>query len=308
MKKSTVFIPMLFIATALFAKSPTSVSSGNWTNPLIWDCTCIPLPGDTITINHNVTLNTDFAYTSGSITINSSGALNDDVTGRALWINGGAFTNAGSADITSLLADSGSFSNSGTLTATAFANFIDFNNTGSIVNVDSLYNDATLINNGSMNSIDSIRNLGNITNNGYCLFNDFTNHDTIINNNVLLATDVTNLGLFENADSMELQSSFWNFGSFYNQANAYFKINNNFVNNNIVTHDALFINDGVVNIMDSWYNMDTIRGNGGSFTVVDSSYNSGFLKDTFDFCDDTPPMTEPYIDINLGSVSSRVSW
>lgn len=72
-----------------------SIASGNWSNPVTWDCTCVPDSLDNVTIDtlHSVTLDGD--NTSNNFTIygsfSASGAFSLDVARD--WTNQGAFTN-----------------------------------------------------------------------------------------------------------------------------------------------------------------------------------------------------------------------
>jgi hypothetical protein len=82
MRRVILFLIILF---PLIGKSQvTSVASGAWEDPLIWDCGCVPFPGiGTITIstNHTVTIsstinaNTIKVQAEGVLTINSGGRL-----------------------------------------------------------------------------------------------------------------------------------------------------------------------------------------------------------------------------------------
>jgi len=309
MKKQLFFGGLgLFFCLLSGAQTATSVASGNWTNPLTWNCTCVPTPGYAVIINHNVTLNTSFAYTSGSITINSSGSLIEDVVTRDIWLNGGTLSNSRSLDVRYLFTQSGSFSNSGTITARAFLNYLSFTNTGTFQNLDSLYNTGAITNTGNFLNIDSITNAGTFINNGACAYNQFTNNGPYTNNNNLTFTDITNNNLLTNADTLIALHSCWNQGDFNILPGSYFLVTKSFLNDDMINHDAVFTNNGEVNVLDSWYNMDTVKGSAGSFIVQDTSYNAGAFKQSFDFCDLTPPGSAPYIDINLGSVSGGITW
>lgn len=307
MKKLLLFF-VLLAPGFIPAQTATSVQNGNWTNPMTWDCSCVPLPGYTITINHNVTLNTSFAWTTGGITVNAGGSLLDDATGRDLWMNGGNFSNGGSTDVHYFLVQSGTFSNSGTITARAIANYVNFTNTGTFQQVDSLYNTATVINNGSFLAIDSVTNAGTWTNNGTCTYNQFTNTGQFINNERLDYTDITNTGTLNNADTISCANSMWNTGMFINQPNSYVLIGNSLLNQDPAMNDAVINNNGRINVLDSWYNMDTVKGQTGNFIVQDTSLNFGFMKGYFDFCDLTPPMTAPYVDFNTGTITPGITW
>ncbi len=308
--KTPLAIILVFVlcCTGLSAQTATSINNGNWTNPMTWSCTCVPTPGYTVIINNNVTLNTSFAYTSGSITINSGGSLVQDTPTRDIWINGGGFSNAGSVDVRFMLVQTGTFSNSGTMTMTAMANYLPFTNSGTIQNVDSLYFTGAVTNTGSFLNIDSITTAGSFINNGISVYNQFTNTGIYTNNNMLTFSDVTNVGTMINNDSITALNSGWNLGRLSLMPNSYFLVMNGFLNHDLTFEDAVIENNGRMNVLDSWYNFDTIKGVTGSFIVQDSSVNYGDMKESFDFCDLTPPSSAPYVDFNLGTVSSTITW
>lgn len=296
-------------ASGASAQSASSIANGNWTNPLTWNCTCVPTPGYSVTISHSVTLNTSFSAATGGLTITSGGSLIQDNNTRDIWINGGSLTNDGTLDVRYLYTQTGVFNNSGLITARAFMNSVNFTNTGTFTTLDSMYNTlgATITNNGSFLNIDSITNAGAFINNGISTYNQVTNNGTYANNNSLTFTDITNNGILTNADTLITTNSGWNLGNYINQAGAYMLITKSFLNDDVGLHDAVFTNNGKVDVLDSWYNMDTVKGS-GFFTVQDSSYNSGYFKGTFSFCDLTPPASAPYVDFNLGLIEVGITW
>jgi Secretion system C-terminal sorting domain len=120
--------PILFLATILssfiFSQAQavrTSVADGLGTNPFIWDCLCIPLPNDSIIINHNVTLNVDFGFTDGAVVINPSGRLIGDSPMRAFAFAGAAnFVNNGIFNVARVAFLGGSATSGGTFSADSF--------------------------------------------------------------------------------------------------------------------------------------------------------------------------------------------
>ncbi|UPT68428.1 MAG: PKD domain-containing protein [Sphingobacteriales bacterium JAD_PAG50586_3] len=52
-----------------------SIATGNWSDPLTWDCNCVPTSGDIVFINNTHNVSTDGANTSGNLTINAGGTL-----------------------------------------------------------------------------------------------------------------------------------------------------------------------------------------------------------------------------------------
>ncbi|PCJ25514.1 MAG: hypothetical protein COA97_07540 [Flavobacteriales bacterium] len=356
MKK--LYILLLLIVTVSFnlkAVTYTSVQNGNWMNFTTWSPVGVPIPGDIIIINTNVTLDTSFAYTSGSITVNSGASLVQDFPVRDIWLNGpnASLTNNGTTTIRYLLLSIGSYTNSGDFNVKSFANYITANNTatGVIIGVDSLYNDGTIINDGTVNVMaffnnntinnygiiqglvtvvdsmfnvgtflndagallraDSFTNTGQFTNNGVVNFDQFTNTGTFINTDYMSFVDMTNTGTFTNQDSLIGTISMWNTGNFDNQNGAVIDLGVSLLNADFVSFNAVFNNDGLFNIGDSYYNYDAVTGGAtGSFIMQDTSFNNtgGTMTGSFDFCDMTPPATSPFIDINLGTVDPNITY
>lgn len=385
--KQLIIIGLLWLLCVPKIQSQTTIANGSWTNPFTWNCTCVPLPGASVTIAHQVTLNTDWAYTAGSITINAGGALLDDASGRSMLISGsGAFTlNGGKFDIEYLLVQStGNFSLLGTDTAhiRVFANFSDFDNTNAVVVTDSFYNDGVMqnlgnghfvvrtffndstlynegafvemdsfYNNGTINNegsidvttfynnktlynnsgstifnldsatnagtllnadfasiiCDSFLNIGTLTNDGYLQLNYIFNSDIFTNNGLIEYWYMTNFDQFTNNDSLMGINSFWNIGDFYNASSGKMYIGGGFLNSDLLGGTAVFENDGQVDVVDSWTNVQTVKGS-GNFTVQNLSDNSGSMLEDFDFCDYTPPASAPFIDFNVGTISPTVTF
>lgn len=353
MKRIYVLVVIaVFTSIKLSATTYTSAQNGSWMSVTTWSPFGIPVPGDIIIINHNVVLDTSFAYTVGSITVNSSGSLIQDSPVRDIWVNGpnASLTNNGTTTIRYLLLSAGSYTNSGDFNVSSFVNYITANNTstGVIMGVDSMYNDGTFINNGQVNIMtfynnntinnygtiqgltsvvdsivnagtflndagallqaDSCTNYGGFTNSGVVNFNQFTNVGTLTNANTLTFDDITNFGIFTNSGTMTGANSMWNVETFDNTSTGQITVANGFLNADS-TGTASFNNDGTFDIGDSFYNFNDITGtNSGSFTVQDTSYTSGTMSGSFDFCDLTPPPSSPYIDIILGTVDPAITY
>lgn len=304
---------LIFLSASFKSQTATSIASGNWTNPLTWNCTCVPLMGHAVTINHTVTLNTSMSFTAGGVTINNSGALMQDASNnRDLWFNGGTFVNNGKANFRYLLVTGGTNNtNNGTFTVSAMTNsIVTFNNNGTIT-MDSMYVAANFTNTANGKIIgDSLTNGPGTTflNNGRINVTWSTNRGTLNNNNYHGGYAFTNDGTYSNVDSLVMTGSMWNKVLFTNQIGAQVRLTKNF-HNYTPGNTARFDNRGNVVVLDSWYNTDTIKGtNTGTFTVSDTSANSGHMKGNFKFCDLTPPASSPYIDLNAGVVSVNITW
>ncbi|MBP9151945.1 MAG: T9SS type A sorting domain-containing protein [Flavobacteriales bacterium] len=318
------------VATVINASAQTSIANGNWTSPFTWNCTCVPMPGATVTIAHAVVLNTDWITNSGSIIINSGASLIQDATGHDIQIAGGFITNNGTFNLRYIYNQTGTMNNNGNMSVSSFLNMSAFQNTGTVTGVDSIYTNGTLTNSGSLevfafqnvnqlnnsgmiinvdsmsnsgtlvNSVgaeihaDSATNSGTFTNNGSCFHVAMTNSGTFTNNNYIALNDFTNWGTFNNHDSIVATGSMTNGGDFINHATAVLDFDVSFLNDNFITHNASFENNGYLEVGDSWYNFDLFLGNAtGMVDVQDTSANVGTMTGNFDLCDHSPNTIVP---------------
>ncbi len=297
------------LAISVKAQTATSIANGNWTNPLTWNCTCVPINGYSVTINHSVTLNTSMVFNTGGITINNTGSLIQDASlNRDIWINGGYFSNSGLANFRYFLVSAGSLNNFSSFTVSALTNSVAFANGGSIT-MDSMFVAGNL-NNSPMGKIigDSLTVGAGVTlsNFGRVIITAQTNSGTVTNVNYMSSSYYTNSGTYTNSDSLMIGASFWNKGKFNNNAGAKVRITKNFHNYH-PSKTACFDNNGNVTILDSWYNTDSVTGgSSGYFQVQDTSANSGFMKKNFTFCDLTPATSN--VDLNSGSIASGINF
>ncbi len=109
----------VFFSNLLFAIDRTSIQSGSWNDPLIWNPNGVPSNNDNVFINHDVTIDSDVGCANVSIEQNSNLYLNPNIN---LIINGdleikinGTFTdNEGNTYITGNFFNNGSFYSTGT--------------------------------------------------------------------------------------------------------------------------------------------------------------------------------------------------
>ncbi|MBK7668416.1 MAG: T9SS type A sorting domain-containing protein [Sphingobacteriaceae bacterium] len=301
MKKILQILIFSSVTFSLTSQTATSIANGNWTNPLTWNCTCVPINGYSVTINNSVTLNTSMVFNTGGITVNNTGSLIQDASlNRDIWINGGYFNNNGKSNLRYLLISAGSITNPGSFTVSAFTNSVSFNNTGSI-QMDSMYVAGTFTNSATARITgDSITNTSSFVNSGRINVTWSTNTGILTNNNFYGGYAHTNAGVFFNNDSLILTGSLWNKANFYNNTPGKVRLTKNFHNYSI-PKTAVYTNNGRVDVLDSWYNTDTVKGNSaGYFQVQDTTANSGYMKGFFTICDLTP--TAPKIDLNSGFI------
>jgi hypothetical protein len=169
------------------------VADGLATNPFVWNCTCIPLPGDSIIINHSIILNNDFANLGGAVVINPNGKLTGDIPDRA-FSSTGYFENKGEFYVARVGLFSGTAINSGYFSADSLITTIS---PGTFVNSGKIYVETHFLNTGNFalttptseavvhlnfyNGDSAITGVTAVTtNNGKMRINqDFANSDTI---------------------------------------------------------------------------------------------------------------------------------
>lgn len=233
------FLPLIFLlgSTAMFTQTKTTVADGNFFALTTWDCFCLPVNGDTLVINHKVTMNTGIAYTSGKITISGPGELTDGGVDKDILINGGEFHNYGSLDCDGFLLESGYVYNSGSFNLDSLWVRDTMDNHGAIDTYDFLNDqngkfisiediavgnnfanqgvfslsgaNMTVVNNFSNCNISSSDATFTITNGVLCVENDFLNcgTDTLrgTNGEIFIAGASTNGGEVEG--SLEINTS-----------------------------------------------------------------------------------------------------
>lgn len=301
----TLLLLVVTATTSLHARVVTSAANGNATNPLTWSCTCIPVNGDTIVVNHSVVLDVDYAYTLGGIRINPGGSVTGNSAIRILGVSGGFFVNDGTLTMAFIAHNGGTFTNNGNITilgSLLVDNAVTFTNNARVTAGDSTYVDvgATLQNNRYFN--------GGV----------FLSAGTVNNVDTLIVEDMLTVGAFTHTGGLFRVS-----GSFYNTGNATFTgpvyvsgdiwnaeniTVNGFVgaqtllNGDSINGTATFINNGTVSLGNSLYNSEDITGS-GRFCVVDSTINSGNITGTLDICD----LSGGGWDLNVGSEAGTVT-
>lgn len=292
------FLMLTFLTVNSYSTTYTSAANGNWMNFATWSPFGVPIPGDIVIINHAVVLDTSFAYSTGSITVNASGSLTQSGS-RDILLNGvnASFTNHGTTTIRYLALSAGSFDNTGMFNVKSVLNNIALNNSGTLNGVDSLYNNTGTVNNGGTINImtfynnniwhnfgtvqglttvvDSMWNQGTFTNyNGAMLKADSaTNNGTFINSGTIEYLQFTNFtnGVFSNYNSLSF-TDMTNMGNFTN--NGIITGSNSMWNNEVFDNTSV----GQITLGNSFLNADSINltasfNNDGDVIIADSYYN-----------------------------------
>lgn len=273
--KHLLHIITLFAVMSLNNNSnaQTTVANGNWSNPATWGGVP-PMGSGTVIINHTIILDIDYSHTSGSITINASGALNGNSSMRVFALN----YPSGTATLTV----NGSFN---VARVPLVSNTV--NNNG-VFQSDSLLNSATLTNNSgaTINAAQFMINTGGT----------FNNYGSVTSTNFLNIETVTNAGSITSND-------FHNSKSFTNSTTGFITVTNNFANTDTLASPAIFSNNGIVSVAVDWHNGNQINGS-GKFCIANNTWNSGAMTGTFDFCD----QTGGNIDLNTGTVAGTITY
>jgi hypothetical protein len=306
MKKLFLILSAAFISAFSLAQTRTTITNGNATNPFTWDCTCIPVPGNTIIVNHALTLDTDFAYTSGSVTVNAGGSITGNSAQRIFGVGGGSFTNNGTVDIANIYHSSGTFVNASTMTASNIFGIdatATTQNTGNLTVSDTLLvnTNATLINSGTLYAyVAGVA--GVLTNSGtYSGLVYGTTGALNHNSGSFTVTDFANSGTVIANGGMVVNNDFFNSENV--DINAQLVIGHSLYNGDTVSMTATFVNDGIISITTDLLNSRTINGT-GRFCVGQISSNSGTITGTLDFCD----LTGGGVDFNSGTIGSSVTF
>lgn len=304
--KSIYAVIFSLLALGSFAQTRTTIANGNATNPFTWDCTCVPTSGNDIVINHQLTLDVDFAYTSGSVTVNASGALLGNSPNRILAVGGGAFHNYGNVNIANMYQNGGTFMNHATMTITnAFG--VDLtavtSNMGTFTVSDSLYinSSATFSNTGTLNAVVTA-SAGTLTTTGSFTGTDLWTTGTVNHNSGSFSiANIYNSGTLTTQAPMIVSNDFWNAENV--DINHDLIISHSLYNGDTTGGGATFNNDGLVSITQDFVNSKTVSGT-GRFCIGQGTTNSGSINGTLDICDQTGGS----IDLNSGTVAGTVTF
>lgn len=310
--KKGLLVLFLGAFTAQAQQTIHSTSNGNASNPLIWDCFCFPTPDDIVIISHNVTMDVDWAVTSGGhIEVLSGGALSQDAD-RQLLVDG-----AGSQLIIN-----------GTVVFTdiAFTNGASGSNSGNFSVDRGLYFGAgtTFTNTSDMNSIDSLLTEGTFTNSGNCFAGNFLNTGTFTNTGHIAVDSMGNTGTFNYNGGYLVVNVFGNSGTYTMQNQGFMDVAANWYNSgdfsvgngitvavggNAYTGDTLggtatLTVDGGMTVAVDFGCSDNLNGT-GDICVGGYSANAGSVSGTLDFCDQSAISG---FDLNVGTIAGTVTF
>lgn len=193
----TLLLGTALLSLSAFGQIQTTTGAGNFFNPLLWDCLCVPASGDSLVVNHNMQLTASIYYNAGQIKVNPSGSLIEDAMDRDVWVDGtGSLINNGTFDCYRLYVSDGSFINNSTS-----------------VYFDSLLNQGSITNSGVMTVYDVLNDqAGTFSNSGtFVIDNNFMNQGDFLNS----STGTIDLGNdFNNCNIQTMDAIFVNDGVF----------------------------------------------------------------------------------------------
>lgn len=345
MKKNLLTTLALFVFTmsAGFAQlTATSVQDGNWLSISTWDCNCIPFPSYSVTINHDVILDTSYAHISGTFLISSGASLRSDATPRVFAQTGGTFTNNGTFEFDTLAITSGTFINNDSLLIDQFGTTGGTLTNNDYISCDSMANYGSYINHG-LNETVAYTNAATLDNDGELVLMNFTNMGTYnhesggsmealnfwntgtLNNHAdITATNVTNSGNWYNSSQssqlpMVQIDNFWNNSAFSNTdaefsivdfANSGSQMTNNWIMNisNNFYSEGTVLNNEYINVVGNFYNGDTtLQGSVTHFTN-NGHFNIGNNFWNADTIDGTGQICVAMNSLNDGVVTGTLNF
>ena len=292
-------------ASSLTASTCTSVTSGSFTAPSVWDCGCSPLTCDTLVIAHTLTHVGDASWSNLLVHIEAAGALSVigplTFTGD-LWNEGNLF-----ADRLTLGDSANYMSNAGLLSGDNIYLHADSSlNTGAIQATDTV----------SIGLSSRFINPGNCA--GNFMWTAYTtNIGSLVFEKIGADGNVDNTGMIRASSSMVV------FDTLDNRVGAYLDVDSLFIGSALITngmmnarqwlriysYGALDLGQtGQVFCNGDLSNIGTIKGY-GDLCIQGMSFNYGSITDSPDICDISNfNAGPPYLDLNSGFVGSNVNW
>ncbi|PLW93695.1 MAG: hypothetical protein C0592_05250 [Marinilabiliales bacterium] len=304
MKKLISVFLLAFLAVSVFSQTATSVTNGSFLMPTTWDCMCIPTDGYIITINHDVTLDSDYMMSSGSITISSGASLVESGTGHGILFTGTAALNVqGTFTFSKLAMYGGTIANTGTMNGLDSLYLgVDFSNDGFVDAVE-VSSSGNFFNNDTLFAVDYLSYMP-FNNNHYAEIENFFINIGASNNGDLHLGDCYNNGHLWNQKLMIVSNDFTNAGRLDNDTLGAITIMQNCTNGDTVNNDARWTNNGAVTVYMNFQNLDSLLGD-GTFCIGLNTANYGYMNGTYEFCDNSNPGT---LNLNSGYIGSGITY
>lgn len=301
----------LLIAHSAIGTVCHTISSGVWSDPLIWDCGCDPADCDTLYIGHEVTAPADLVVWQPLLVVGTSGSLH--VEGRLTVLD--EFRNEGILFASEAVQASISprWENDGYMDC----GLIHFAG-------DSILNHGVLVAHDTLSAtLDShFINLGRAAG-GFFRAGGTYNYDTLVFEGAQVEWFFGNVGYFEVQGLMTVR------GSMSNDYEAYLICDSiicfGYLSNNSLIAAATLLQFGTTEepggqvgsfTADARIECGNLKNHAhiqgsGDICVQDSSINyaTGVIDQSPDICDATLTTTvDPFLDVNLGFVGAAVRW
>lgn len=299
---------------AIAQQTITSTHDGNASSPLTWDCFCFPGTNDNIIINHQVGMDVDWLVNnSGSITVNSSGALIQNGTHSLAVLGSGSELNvSGNFKMENLsITDnaSASTSASGTIrinNALYVGGTATYVNAGNTLDVDSLLTEGTFQQNGLLMA-------GDVLNTGDFILAGEMQADSLGNTGTMTFTSgYTFATAFGTSGTANLSGGFihtsgnmYSSGDFTTSSGTELECLGSFYSGDTISGTALFNHNGLLTVAVDLYFSEDVQGT-GDICVAGDSYNAADITGTLDICDATASMNG--FDFNVGTVAGTVTF
>lgn len=310
MKKILLLSAVFSAAGAMAQQTIHSTGNGSVSNPLNWDCFCFPTPDDYVYVDHQMTMDVDWAITSGGkIEIAAGASLTQDQD-RQLLVDGtgSLLINNGTANFTDIAFTNGSGGTNANHfaidRALYFGGTTTFANTGTIVGLDSLMTEGTFLNTGNC-TVGNFLNTGTFSNDGQIVADSVGNTgDFLIAGGHMTISTFGNSGTFTmNLGYIDVMDNWYNAGDYSINGNANVYVGGNAYTGDTLGGSALLTVNGTMSVTGDFGSSDDVNGSGW-ICMGGYSANAGTWSGTFDFCD----ATGGNVDLNVGTIGGGITF
>jgi len=111
-----MIVCLMSASTLASGQTRTAIANGAFTDPAVWDCSCVPGATEDIVVDVALTINVSGTHTVNSVTINSNAVftVNDTFNISSMATITGAFNNSGVVYINGDLTNNGAINGPGT--------------------------------------------------------------------------------------------------------------------------------------------------------------------------------------------------
>lgn len=305
-----LLLPFCLVAFAASAQQTIHSSmNGNASSPLTWDCLCFPTPDDIVIVDHQVTMDVDWAVTAGGrIEVSPGASLLQDADRQLLVDGTGAELRVyGTASFTDVaFTNSASGLNSGTFSVDRglyFGNTTSYTNSGQINGLDSLMTEGDFTNSGTFYA-GNFLNTGDFENTGTIGADSMGNTGTfLVTSGYLGIATFGNNGYFFLTGSMDVSGNWYNAENFSINSGALLSVAGNAYSGDTLGGNAVLTCAGTMVVTGDFGLSDNCIGD-GDICVGGYSANAGAVNGSIDFCD----ATGGDFDLQVGTINPGVTF